>query len=220
MARALLVVGILLGMLIVPVWLNKSRSEGEKKLAADKKAAAPAAPTPASAPVSTQVGAAAPSPAQKPIGFGLSFAMVQDSRQPPDTVHFNCHGEPAGLDRPHNGSCNPYQGDTSCRTVLPVLCLKPGTDPQPAGVEAGFYKGWTGGTLSATQPVMGAILSSQAVAHARCEAEFGTGWRMAEFHDARGGWGVQGLRGQGYSPGTRYWVSVNDQPGNCWNSTP
>ncbi len=142
-------------------------------------------------------------PGTRGIGFGLTFALVANAQPASDSVALQCHGEPAPLDRPHADSCNPYQGDTSCRTVLPVLCFRPSGS----------------GELMATEPVMGAVLQSQAVASARCEAEFGAGWRMAEFHDG-GGWQLQGRRGAGFRPNTRYWVHINDQPGNCWDSPP
>ncbi len=137
------------------------------------------------------------------IGFGLTFARLDAGQAGSETIALGCHAEPKPLDRPHADSCNPYQGDTSCRTVLPVLCFRPGGS----------------GELMATEPVMGAILQSQAVASARCEAEFGAGWRMAEFHDGGGG-PLQGRRGAGFGAQTRYWVHVNDQPGNCWDSAP
>jgi hypothetical protein len=133
-------------------------------------------------------------------------------------VHLSCHAEPAQFDQPHEKSCNPYRGDTSCRTVLPVLCVGGPTAARPPGVEDDFYRGWTGATLAATQPVKGVTLDSVAAASARCEKEFGPGWRMAEFHDGRGGWGIQGLVGSGLAAHTRYWVHINDQRGNCWDS--
>ncbi len=82
-----------------------------------------------------------------------------------------------------------------------------------------FYKGWSHGQPAATQPVPGALLKSESDASARFEAELGAGWRMAEFHDG-GGWGLQGEGRSGLRPGTRYWVHINDQRGNCWNSAP
>lgn len=163
-------------------------------------------------------------PAAVPSGqrHGLTFAQPREGTLPADVAHLSCHGEPRVLDQPHQDSCNPYKGDMSCRTVLPVLCVRESGAAVPQGVDSGFYKGWVQGALGATEPVMGAILTSSAVASARCEAELGAGWRMAEFHDGGGGWGLQGQRGMGLDqPGlTRYWVAINDQRGNCWDSTP
>lgn len=183
-------------------------------------ASAPMPPVVADAPppVTTATPAAAPSGQR----HGLTFAQPREEVMPADVVHLSCHGEPRTLDQPHQDSCNPYKGDMSCRTVLPVLCVRESGAPVPQGVESGFYKGWVQGTLGATEPVMGAILTSRAMASARCEAELGPGWRMAEFHDGGGGWGLQGQRGMGLGqPGlTRYWVAINDQRGNCWDSAP
>ena len=48
-----------------------------------------------------------------------------------------------------------------------------------------------------------------------CVAFFGTGWRAAEFHD---GWGWKfGAYGHVRSD-IRFWVYINDQNANCWNS--
>ena len=139
---------------------------------------------------------------------------------PARIAHLACHGEPVPLDHPHRGSCNPYEGDTSCRTVLPIACYRSSGAAAPPNLEQDFYKGWTHGQLGATKPIMGAILKSEPEASARCEAELGAGWRMAEFHDGGGGWGLQGERQGGLRAGTRYWVYINDQHGNCWNSPP
>ena len=207
---ALLLTAILVAVLAVSAWLKKDRDEAlrQAQRLQDAEAAAPAADTPAKA--------AAP----RPIGFGLTFALIPGTAPGVAVAHLGCHGQPADLQRPHQGSCNPYAGDTSCRVVLPVLCFQPGSAPVPPGVESGFYQGWTSGSLGATQPVMGALLESLSTASARCEGELGPGWRMAEFHDGQGGWGIQGLHGSGLSGQTRFWVHINDQPGNCWNSSP
>lgn len=103
--------------------------------------------------------------------------------------------------------------------MLPVLCFQGKGFPQPAEIQAAQYQGWSGGVIAATEPVMGAILTSEAAASARCEKELGPGWRMAEFHDA-GGWGMQGQRGIGLALNTRFRVHINDQPDNCWDSRP
>lgn len=164
--------------------------------------------------------------APRPIGHGLTYALIADRN--PDAVTLSCHGEPAPTDRPHKNSCNPYQGDTSCRTVLPVLCMRAGaapapTAPAPAAVSSGpgaGYSAWTGGTLGAAPALMGAILESEAYAHAYCEKELGPGWRMAEFQDGAKGWALQGQRSLGLSQNQRHWVLSRNQPANCWNSKP
>ncbi len=171
------------------------------------------APTPTATPVAV-VDADPP----RALSRGLTFALVDESKMPPRVAQLSCHGEPAPTDRPHRGSCNPYEGDTSCRTVLPIACFRSSGAVAPPGLSQDFYSGWTNGQLGATQPIMGALMKSEADASARCEAELGTGWRMAEFHDGGGGWGLQGERQPGLHAGTRYWVHVNDQRGSCWNS--
>jgi hypothetical protein len=134
------------------------------------------------------------------IGHGLTFVLpFVDGKTPQEAVELSCHGEPRPTDKPNKNSCNPYQGDTSCRAVLPVLCFK------------------SGGMLAGTSPTMGYLLDSEADASARCAKEFGTGWRMAEFHDG-GGWALKGQKGPGLITDARYWVHINDQPANCWNN--
>ncbi|MCP3105119.1 flagellar hook-length control protein [Myxococcus sp. K15C18031901] len=115
--------------------------------------------------------------------------------------------------------CNPYQGETQCSRRLPVLCLrKEGSPAPPQGVSPTFYEGWARGRVALTRPVVGAELRSLADANARCVAAFGAGWRMAEFHDGDGGWG---WRAFGDLPADmRFWVHINDQRANCWDSEP
>lgn len=164
--------------------------------------------------------------APRPIGYGLTYALIPERN--PDMASLGCSGEPAQLDRPHNGACNPHQGDTSCRTVLPVLCFRPGNAPAPQQVHgpagsssAPQASAWTGGSLGAAPALMGAILESEAYANAYCEKELGAGWRMAEYHDGGGRGGmVQGQRSLGLSQNTRHWVLSRNQPANCWNSKP
>ena len=152
------------------------------------------------------------------IGFGLSFALAKEPAPEAKVAQLACHGDPAPTDKPHKGSCNPYVGDSSCRIVMPIACFRASGAAKPPNVQADFDSGWTHGQLGATQPVMGALLKSEPSASARCEAELGPGWRMAEFHDGEGGWGLQGERGPSLRADTRYWVHINDQKGNCWNS--
>ena len=124
-----------------------------------------------------------------------------------------------------DSSTDPYGGDTTIDEVLPVLCeIKDGRDP-PGGITFTLYVGWVQGALQLTSPIVGAALTSQAQGDAICAGTFGTGWRMAEFHDGRygsdfsssGGWSYWGA---GTLPtDTRFWVAISDQPANPWNST-
>jgi hypothetical protein len=77
---------------------------------------------------------------------------------------------------------------------------------------------WAGGTLGATAPVAGFVIGSLTNANARCVQELGSGWRMAEIHDAASGKGLVGKRGQGLvNTDARHWVHANDQKANCWD---
>lgn len=190
-------------------------------------------PPPVKAAVVTPVTPVSPEAVagNKPIGYGLTFSMApMDDKDPKDVASLTC--EPTGaqtLDRPYKGACNPTVGDTSCRMVLPVLCLKKGSLSRPAPLSG---SGWTGGELAATAPVMGALLDSELRGNVMCERDFGPGWRMATFSDgrnfadengydhvARGDeWGLQGkVGGQGLGGTARYWVNSSQHPANCWN---
>ncbi len=116
---------------------------------------------------------------------------------------------------------NPYQGDSSVDSALPILCLNPDGRPVPDGVPLSEYHGWAHGEVKLTQKVIGRALTSNAMADRFCSTEFGQGWRMAEFHDGK-------LNGQTtgwnfYANGTlstdsRFWVAINDQNANPWNT--
>ena len=208
MARWVLLMLILVAMLVIPIWLK--RNSDDKLKALTKAEAAVNAKGASSTTAATDV-AVAPVQADRPIGFGLTFAAAAPTSAQPDVSQMSCHGLPAPIDKPNKDTCNPYQGDTSCRVVLPILCLNAGG---VGGPEAAA-------TVGATAPVMGALLQSRPEANARCEKELGAGWRMADFH-AGGGWSFSGRPGQGMlsSGSTRYWVAIDDQPANCWDSKP
>jgi sugar lactone lactonase YvrE len=148
--------------------------------------------------------------------YGLTFAVPKRAPTSRLGALLSCHGEPAPVDHPHMGSCNPYEGDTSCRAALPVACYRP-PSVLPLPTHWNQISSVTRPSqLAATQPVVGASLTSAADGTALCQAQFGSNSRMAEFHDG-GGWQIEALRGSNLNPGTRYWVHINDQPGNCWN---
>ena len=210
MTRWVLLMLILTAMLVIPYWLKKSSDSKEKQRAAteakanglsdDKNSVVPTAAAPPTA-----------GPGARQIGYGLTFAKgAAAADTPADYSVLTCHGDPKPTDKPNKGSCNPYQGDTFCRVVLPVLCLK---QANTGGEFAPFE-------LATTEPVMGALLESEAIGTARCEKELGSGWRMADFH-AGGGWSMSGKTGKGLIvSSSRFWVAIKDQPGNCWDSQP
>ncbi|MFI1968322.1 hypothetical protein BLA24_13325 [Streptomyces cinnamoneus] len=143
---------------------------------------------------------------------GMTWAKMADG--PDGTVQV---GGPGG------SPSNPYQGDTPASAVLPVLCLKVDGSPVPDGITPGFYTGWAQGTVAASRPVRGSRLNSRNAADSVCQAEFGAGWRMAEFHDGHygpdlawtGGWTFWAY---GSVPaGTRMWTAINDQRANPWD---
>jgi hypothetical protein len=119
------------------------------------------------------------------------------------------------------GSCNATSGDTICTLARPLLCIYKPTPPfsLPTGVSnANQYSKWSGGVVATTAPVQGAQFAHLSNANAYCQADFGPGWRTAEFHDGWG-WNFQAYGGTVSAPtvpSTRFWVNINDQAANCW----
>jgi len=146
---------------------------------------------------------------------GLTWGILKQDGLPPGTVNVSCHGGPKVDPRyAHQGSCNPYHGDSSCTVRLPLLCFKSDGSTPPEGVVR--QDNWAGGHVAVTAPTAGTALTSAEKADAVCSRALGTGWRMAEFHDGKSGWGFV-TRGH-ISSASRFWVRINDQPGNCWDS--
>ena len=218
MPRAIVLVLTLVGILVIPLML--------KKCTAPK--TPPVAVAPSGAPLTP--AANAPEPAgNKPIGYGLTFGLAPlEDKDPKDVANMVCDAGESTLDRAYKGACNPNVGDTSCRIVLPVLCIKKGDLPRPGGLSG---SGWSRSELAATQAVMGATLDSEMKANVMCERELGPGWRMATFadggnhlddqhydHEARGDvWALQGKLGPGIGGYGRYWVHSQGQTANCWD---
>lgn len=117
----------------------------------------------------------------------------------------------------YNG-CDAYKGDTPCKTLLPILCIKksgPGFPlPLPVGViNSDKYHKWSGGVVGTTPATVPP--PTLAAADAVCASTFGPGWRVAEFHDGWG-WHFQAYGGVG-NPAQKFWIHINDQPGAvCW----
>lgn len=136
--------------------------------------------------------------------YGMTWSKLShDSNYSVD--HVGCDG------------CNPYSGDTDCSTPMPILCVKEDGSQNP-GVYADFYNGWIGGHLGLTEAIAGSSIADLADADSRCEARFGPGYHMAEFHHSWGGWSWQAFGNIGVTGGfnPRFWVYINDQPANCF----
>jgi subtilisin family serine protease len=102
-------------------------------------------------------------------------------------------GSDNSSDNPTDGTTNAYTGDTLVTSSLPILCLNVNNTPKPSNITTSFYKGWSSGRILLSSPVAGTLLKSLIDANKVCSDQFGTGWRMAEFHDgfhdgSRGGW--------------------------------
>ena len=133
------------------------------------------------------------------------------------------HDDVLGVDYVNCSGCNAYSGETSCSSQLPILCLKKEGLPNPGvyvpatspGVmQPIYYYGWTGGRIELTCPVSGDALKGIADANDICEFQFGSGYKMAEFHDGNGGWGWYAYGN--IDDSSRFWVTINDQSSNCW----
>ncbi|MEV5508080.1 flagellar hook-length control protein [Streptomyces orinoci] len=164
----------------------------------------------ATALLAAPAGAAPAQPAGPGTHAGLTWGKMADG--PDGTVQVGT-----------GNSGNPYQGDTPASAVLPVLCLNVDGSPVPDGITPGFYAGWAQGTVAASRPVRGSRLNSLTAANSVCQAQFGAGWRIAEFHDGHfgpdlastGGWSFWAY---GDLPaGTRMWTYINDQRANPWD---
>ncbi|HFC91351.1 MAG TPA: hypothetical protein ENJ51_00915 [Leucothrix mucor] len=114
----------------------------------------------------------------------------------------------------HTNKCNPRQGDHMCSTKLPILCTKKLGLAKP--VADSKYHRWSGNVVATTPKVApNSLGSTLADANQYCASKFGSGWRVAEFHDGWG-WHFKAYGNTG-SLSKRFWVNVNDQPNaNCW----
>lgn len=138
--------------------------------------------------------------------YGMTWTKAADYGA---TVRVGCSG------------CDAYDGDTACSIALPILCIYVSGAPDPEPWRASYYNGWSEGHVAISAPVKGSDLISEANASSICQGQFGTGWRMAEFHDGdpdgnNAGWY---FRAYGSPPNyVRFWVYINDQNANCWNN--
>ncbi len=113
---------------------------------------------------------------------------------------------------------NAYRGDTPCTEALPILAIKRKKLPKPESlvIESEYYQ-WSGGVIALTKPVEGTRLTSLEETIRIIQEQLGPGWEMAEFHD---GWGWNFWAYGDIPPDQHFWVFINDQPANPWDSVP
>ncbi len=141
---------------------------------------------------------------------GLSFAS---SPRAPDKITGIAHVGCFGSDDGHN-KCNPYQGDMVCGIRLPVLCFKDIKALAPKGLANTEY--WSGGVIATTVPIAASSFKKIADVNKYCAAQFGGGWRVANFHDG-GGWELKAYGNVGNTK-KRVWVDIkNQKKGTCWS---
>jgi len=154
--------------------------------------------------------------------FKVTFASCPQAQKGMTWIHSTSNSQVGTITVGCSG-CNPYQGDTPCSQQMPLLCIYKPTPAFPPPVNLNntdLYNLWAGGVVATAQPVAGNAFVNIAAANAYCAAQFGTGWRVAEFHDGWG-WNFQAYGGTVSAPAvpsTRFWVNINDQSaGNCWS---
>jgi hypothetical protein len=103
------------------------------------------------------------------------------------TWALNDYDAALGVSKVGCSNCDPYRGDHDCNDSIPILCIQMAGLPNP-GVGS---SDWSGGYIDITDPVQGCALTSITAADAICADRFGSGWRMAEFHDANA-WALWG----------------------------
>jgi hypothetical protein len=159
-----------------------------------------------------------------PVKKAMTWALL-GSVAPPGSGH--AYALPGS-----DGFTNSYQGDTYTNQSLPVLCISKNGIPHPGTSVIGppyetpggaWRRTWSSSTLALSPPIAGTSLTSRTTANAFCASMFGSGYRMAEFHDGDAylwsGWDLWGeARGNNLAPfyGTRFWVAINDQNTNPW----
>lgn len=197
MSRIVVLVGVLLVMLLVPLYLAKERKNNARARAAATDIAERAIDAKA-----RQMSAAAAPTQRNPDRMALTFGWSPTAA--PDELYASCRGGPYQLANPHQSGCNHFAGDTSCRTVLPVLCLRPAD-------------GATLMALATSEPVAGFLIESRTAGDAHCAQALGARWRMANFVDGSPDLRAHRQTGIAVNTGVRAWVAVNDNPANCWD---
>lgn len=174
------------------------------------------------APTDVFPGTSATRPTPRGSGRGMTWGVLAGTGLAKGWIQVGCDGQPGDtMSHPRDGTnCDPYTGDMACAIALPVLCRLsiPLSEQQAARAETDPALRDRVLTLQyrTSTAIAGTSLESSTSGDELCTSQFGEGWRMAEHHDNDKGWGAIG-RDAGVAGLTRFWVAINDQPGNCWN---
>lgn len=119
-------------------------------------------------------------------------------------------------------STNPFVGDRECSQSHRLLCIKvDGYSPPYGSNGVNFSIGWSGGVVRGTPAISGNDINTREKANAFCQQNFGSAYRMADFHTgSMGTFNTDGWEFWAYGslePNARYWVAINDQSANLWN---
>lgn len=149
---------------------------------------------------------------EPPRGKGLTLAPTSSAAPMPEVVALTCF-----LGAANEPMCDPYVGDTLCETQLPLVCIRPASNPVPNELKSHAATGsWSGGELAFTEPVAGSRFATSGDADAFCKARFGTQWRTARWHDGPGNSGIAG-RSRASRPTSRAWIDIVGSPyATCW----
>ena len=197
MSRIVVLVGVLLVMLLVPLYLAKEREDKARARVNATDAAERAIDAKA-----LRLSAAAAPTQRNPDRLALTFGWLPTLL--PDELRASCRGAPYQLANPHQNGCNHFAGDTSCRTLLPVLCLREADGATPLA-------------LATSEPVAGFLIENRAAGDARCAQALGARWRMANYLDGTPDLQAHRQTDIAVNTGVRAWVAVNHNPANCWD---
>jgi hypothetical protein len=145
------------------------------------------------------------------IKRGVTFVEFSDKPLGADMSYLACAKDMT------QSFCDPYAGDTSCSTALPLACYKDGTSTMPASFTVSGYSesSFVGGEVKPSAPVRGDRFQTRIEADAFCAGQFGVGWRVLSYQDGSGGFISSNSR---IAPRTKLWIDIKDQPrGRCWD---
>jgi hypothetical protein len=145
------------------------------------------------------------------VKMGVTLVEYSDKPLGPDMSLLACAKDKT------QSFCDPYTGDTTCETALPLACYKDGSSVAPKDLVVSGYAeaSFVGGEVKPSQPIAGAQFSTRAQADAFCARQFGAGWRILSYQDGSGGYVSSRST---IAPRTRLWIDIKDQPrGRCWD---